>query len=144
MRLNCARETVIAPTPALAATSAIVGRPSLRILLDAEVDLRDSLGIMQGALHGAASRELAYRFVVEHFDALASRLPLEYKPSLASALTAICDEGRKAEAEAFFRPRIEQYVGGARVLAQALERVSLCAAQRQAQLPEIAAYLKQQ
>jgi hypothetical protein len=63
---------------------------------------------------------------------------------MAFTLVALCDDDRKAEAEKFFRPKIEKLDGGPRVLAQALEQLSLCSAAKKAQTPGVVAYLKKQ
>jgi alanyl aminopeptidase len=61
---------------------------------------------------------------------------------LPMTATAFCDEQHRDEAAAFFKDRAAKAVGGPRMLAQALERVSLCIARRQAQEPEVAAFLR--
>jgi len=113
------------------------------ITLTDEFELRESISILQRGVAEARNREAAYGFVKDHFDELVDRLPAHYRPYLASTFVALCDERRKPEIEAFFRPRIERLEGGPRILEQALESLSLCAAAREAQATSIAAFLKQ-
>ena len=53
-----------------------------------------------------------------------------------------CDEGNRAEVEAFFRPRAEKAYGGERVLDATLEQIDLCIAARKAQLESVEAFLR--
>jgi len=117
---------------------------AMAIVLTDQFDLREALGLMQGGFLHPATRELAYKFVVDNYDAISNKLPAMYRPYMAFTLVALCDDTRKAEAEKFFRPRIEKLDGGPRILAQALEQLSLCSAAKQAQTPGVIAYLKKQ
>jgi alanyl aminopeptidase len=117
---------------------------AMALMLTDQFDLREALGLLQGGFQHAATRELAYRFLVEHFDAISGRLPPMYRPSLALSPSSLCDDARKAEVEQLFRPRLEKLDGGPRVLAQALEQLSLCAAAKRAQTPGVVAYLRKQ
>jgi aminopeptidase N len=117
---------------------------AMAIMLTDQFDLREAMGLMWGALQSPATRDVAYRFVVDNFDAISNKLPPMYRPFLAYTLTALCDDTRKAEVEQFFRPRIEKLDGGPRILAQALEQLSLCSAAKKAQTPGVVAYLEKQ
>jgi alanyl aminopeptidase len=116
----------------------------MSLLLTDDFDLREALGLFQGGFANPATRPLAYRFVVDNYDAISNKLPPMYRPFMAFTLVALCDDARRAEAEKFFRPRIEKLDGGPRVLAQALEQLSLCSAAKKAQTPGVVAYLKRQ
>jgi alanyl aminopeptidase len=117
---------------------------AMAIMLTDQFDLREELGLLQGGFQNPATREIAYRFVVDNYDAISNKLPAMYRPYMAFTLVALCDDARKAEAEAFFRPRIEKLDGGPRLLAQALEQLSLCSAAKKAHTPGVVAYLRKQ
>jgi aminopeptidase N len=117
---------------------------AMALMLTDQFDLREAMGLLWGGFQDPATRDLAYRFVVDHFDAISNKLPPAYRPFLAFTLTALCDDTRKAEVEQFFRPRIEKLDGGPRILAQALEQLGLCSAARKARTPGVVAYLKKQ
>jgi aminopeptidase N len=119
-------------------------KQAMALMLTDLFDLREAFGLMQGGFQNPATRETTYRFVVDNYDAISNRMPTEYRPYLAFTLVALCDEARKAEAETFFRPRIEKLEGGPRILAQSLEQLSLCAAARKARTPGVVAFLKKQ
>jgi alanyl aminopeptidase len=117
---------------------------AMALMLTDQFDLREAFGLMQGGFQSPATREIAYRFMVDNFDAISNKLPPTFRPYMALTLVALCDEARKAEAEKFFRPRIEKLEGGPRILAQALEQLSLCAAGKKARTPGVIAFLKKQ
>jgi len=115
---------------------------AMALILSDQFDLREGVGLMQGGFANRATRPTAYKFVVDNYDAISNKLPEPYRPYLAFTVVALCDDDRKAEAEKFFRPRIEKLDGGPRVVAQALEQLSLCSAAKKAQTPGVVAFLK--
>ncbi|HEY0992535.1 MAG TPA: M1 family metallopeptidase [Kofleriaceae bacterium] len=121
-----------------------IAAQALALVLTDEFELRQATGLLQGALREPRTRELAFKFIQDHFDEIANKLPQMYRPYLAFTFVALCDDARKPEIEAFFRPRIEKFDGGPRILAQALETLSLCAVQRKAQAPGVEAFLRRQ
>jgi aminopeptidase N len=121
----------------------LVGRAMALVLTD-EFELREALGLLQGGFTDRRTRDQAYKFVVDNFDKIAAKLPEPYRPYMAFTFVAMCDDSRKAEFEAFFRPKIEKLDGGARTMAQALEALALCSAARKAQTPGVVAFLKRQ
>jgi alanyl aminopeptidase len=56
--------------------------------------------------------------------------------------TGACSAKSAADAEAFFKDKMTQAVGGPRNLAQAVENIRLCAAKREAQQAGLAEFLK--
>ncbi len=125
-------------------TDPAIATQAMALVLTDEFELREALGLLQGGFAHPATRMIAYRFVVEHFDEVSAKLPERFRPYLALSLVALCDEDRKAEVQQFFGPRIEKLDGGPRIMAQALEQLSLCSAARKAQTPGVVEFLKRQ
>ncbi|MEO8699239.1 MAG: M1 family metallopeptidase [Kofleriaceae bacterium] len=117
---------------------------ALAIMLTDEFELRESLGMMQGAFSDRRTRGLAYKFVVDNLDAILKKLPEPYRPYMAYTFVALCDDSRRAEFEAAFKPKLEKIDGGPHAMAQALEALGLCSAARKAQTPGVVAFLKRQ
>ena len=115
---------------------------AMTIAIGDDFELRDAMGLLQGGMGDRATREAAYKFMQDNFDKISAKLPEPYRPYMAYTFVALCDDSRKAEAEKFFRPRIEKLDGGEHVMKQALEAMSLCAAGRKAQAPGVIAFLK--
>jgi alanyl aminopeptidase len=122
---------------------ALVDR-SMKLVTTDEFEIRESAGLMQGGFANRQTRDQAYKFVVDNYDAIANKLPEMYRPYMAMTLVALCDDDKKAEAEKFFRPKIEPLEGGPRMLKQALEQLSLCSAAKKAQTPGVVAFLEKQ
>ncbi|HZI10157.1 MAG TPA: M1 family aminopeptidase, partial [Myxococcus sp.] len=120
---------------------ATLGRKSLELLLAPDVDAREALPILFGQLASASTREGAFAFVREHFEALRGRLPRDLAGWLLGAGGAFCDAAHRQQAAAFFGPRAREIEGGERALAQSLERVDLCIAQREALRPGLERFL---
>jgi alanyl aminopeptidase len=117
---------------------------ALALILTDEFEIRETGGILRGALAEPRTRELGFAFVKDHFDEILNKLPLLYRPYLAFSFVALCDDARRPEIEASFAPRIEKLDGGPRVMAQALEAMTLCSAQRKAETPGVEAFLRRQ
>jgi alanyl aminopeptidase len=96
---------------------------------------------------GPETRRMPFDFVRRNLDALLKTLPREVGADYAAYLPRVgsgfCTASDRAELEAFFQPKVEQYSGGPRTLAQTLERIDLCIARRQALGPSLADFLKQ-
>jgi alanyl aminopeptidase len=114
---------------------------SLAIIAGNDFDPRDALVMFWGATEAPQTRALAWSWMREHFDALATRLPRDVVASLAAASQTMCDESAVEPTRVFFAPRMKQVDGGASVLESAIERVKLCAAERKAHAPVVSHYL---
>jgi hypothetical protein len=117
---------------------------AMAISLTDEFELRESLSLLQGGFTDRKTRMFAYEFVKKNFDAILKKLPEPFRPYMAFTFVPLCDESKKAEVEAFFKPRMDKIEGGARMMAQALESFTLCAAARKQQTPGVVAFLKRQ
>jgi len=103
--------------------------------------MRESAGLMQGGFSDPRTRMTSFEFVKRHFDEISKKLPEPYRPYMAFTFVSLCDDSKKAEFEAFLKPRIEPLDGGPRALKQALEELALCSAARKAQTPGVVAFL---
>ena len=118
-------------------------RENFSLVLDPALDLRDTIFLFMRAAWDVHSRDQAFAFLRENYDTLAARLPEERVSGLMHSTSTYCDPVHRQEVAAFFTPRIEKTPGGPRVLAQALERMDLCIAFRQAQGAGIESFLSQ-
>jgi hypothetical protein len=53
-----------------------------------------------------------------------------------------CTDQGKQEIENFFKPRIEQFTGGPRMLSNVVEGIGVCVAEKKAQQPSVEAFLR--
>ncbi len=116
-------------------------KANLALLEAAPIDPRELVRLLYGTLHYPGAADLAFHEVSEHFDLLASREPERTVTNLFLAGVAFCDAKHRAAVEAAFGPRAEKVLGGKRVLAQTLETIDLCIANRAVQVPSITPYL---
>jgi len=107
-----------------------------------EFDSRQSLDILFGVGQSPKTRDLAYDFVKQNWDALIAKLPTDSGSFLPFVAGGYCDEGHRQDAASFFEGRSTKYSGGPRNLAQMLEGIDLCVAFKKAQQPSVTEFLK--
>jgi alanyl aminopeptidase len=115
-------------------------RESLKLMLDPSKDMREMRSLLFGASN-VQTRDVAYAFVKENYDALAARMPEEHVAALAWVGASYCDPVHRQDVAAFFTERTARAPGGTRVLAQVLEGVDLCIAFKAAQGPSLESFL---
>lgn len=107
-----------------------ITRARLALLFDSGIDPRE----LQYTLFGAPpmSREIVWEFVQQNFDRINSVLPsargVPFGALLPLVATGFCDAQHKQQVESFFQPRMASLPGGARYLANTIERIRLCSA----------------
>jgi alanyl aminopeptidase len=114
-----------------------IARTAMQIALSDEFPAREAIVLVYGATHWEPTRAPAYDFVREHFGELVGKLPARETPGLVAVGSALCDEARRADVEAFFERRMSELPGGRRRYAQAVEQLRTCAAIRAAQAPAV-------
>jgi len=123
-----------------------VAKASLDLLLSKDFDARESFyPLLFGPLAYAETRDLPFEFVKRHLNQLLARVPRDagddYAASLPQVGGAFCDASHRAELESFFADRVKAYTGGPRTLAQTLEGIDQCIADRRKLTPELEAFL---
>jgi hypothetical protein len=112
----------------------------LDVSLTPELRTNERLGLVNGQVSTQETRERAYAWVEQHFDALASLLGGELGARLTGVVGAFCDLPRAERARAFLAPRVEALTGGPRLLRLNLEAAQACAAFAEAQRASARAY----
>ncbi len=126
-----------------------IAKSAMALLLTNEFDAREAFGaLLFGPLRYPETRDLPFEFVKENIDKLLARLPREVGEDFAAGLPAVggpfCDAAHRAELQKFFHERVQSYVGGPRNLAQTLESIDICIAQRKLIAPQVEQYLEAQ
>jgi alanyl aminopeptidase len=117
---------------------------ALALTLTDEFDLREASGIMNSAMGDPRTRMMTFNFVKQHFDEIEGKLPPMYRPYMAYFAVELCDDAMAPEIKAFLEPKMAKLDGGAHVLTQAMEQMSLCSAARKAQTPAVEAFFAKQ
>jgi aminopeptidase N len=102
-------------------------KEGLSLVAGTEMDLRDTKVLLTGAFSNPETRELAWAFYREHFDALAERLKSDDFDWLVGLVDTLCDSQHHAEVQAFLKPRVSNLESAPRALARAEESIRLCA-----------------
>jgi alanyl aminopeptidase len=118
-----------------------IARDALRVTLSEDFESRDSIAVLQAAMANDATRGTAFDFMQQNYSALEAALPREFTARFPLWAGEFCTAAARADMAAFFAPRMAKVEGGPRNLAQALERVDLCLAFKQAQQASIRAFL---
>jgi len=109
--------------------------------------LRDNeaIAIVFGQVGNAHQREAMWQWARDeaNLETLLSRIPTWRKGAVVAVGSGFCSESRADEVEAFFADRVANLEGGPRALAQTLERIRLCAAQRTRYADEVTALFSQ-
>jgi len=108
-------------------------KDALGLLLTDEFDVREAGAILRGGLDDDKTREITWSFFKDNFDAYVARIPRESRARLPFVVSGFCDDAHRTEAGSFFNERLARFPGSERILAQTLEWMSLCIAQKAAQ-----------
>ncbi len=120
----------------------VLARASTDLLISQDFSTFEVIGgFVNGMLNHESTREHFYTYVKDHFDALMARMPHEVGGHMPSLGGAFCDTAHRQDVEAFFKDRAPQYPGGPKILAQTLEGVDLCIAQRESLQPGLTRFL---
>jgi cytosol alanyl aminopeptidase len=112
------------------------------IVLSDEFDPREAHTLLFGASNDPKTRQMAYDFMKANYDRIVGRMPKDWGAQLSGMAGRFCDAQHHADAEQFFKEKVQTKTGGPRILAQTLEGISLCEASRSAQQPSVSAFLK--
>jgi alanyl aminopeptidase len=123
-----------------------IAREALNLTLSRDFDPRLSMWLLFAPLGYPATRDMPFEFVKENFDAIVKWLPRGMESDAGAYLpqvgSAFCDEQHRQALADFFEPRIKQFTGGPRILANTLERIAICTAQRERNSPGVAEFLR--
>jgi alanyl aminopeptidase len=117
-------------------------KTALPIALSDEFDSRESLDILFGPAQRRQTRDFAYDFVKQNWDALIARLPTDTGSILPYVAEGYCDAQQRQDVQNFFTGRSTRYMGGPRILTQVLESIDLCVAYKNAQQASAEEFLK--
>jgi alanyl aminopeptidase len=122
---------------------------NVALALSGKLDPREAQRLLAGARRGPpggplevdSTRARILRGLDGHWGALVARLPRGAVSRLFRVAAQSCSAEERAAAEGVFRPRVQSVLGGPRALAQAMEKLDLCTAQKAHQEPELERFL---
>ncbi|XXF79785.1 M1 family aminopeptidase [Myxococcaceae bacterium GXIMD 01537] len=119
-----------------------LSREALALLASNAFDLRESIGILGRAFMAVETRDTAWAFYREHFDALTAKMRSDDAGHFIALARNLCGEERRAEAEAFLTPRVGRIENGQRELARTLEAIKLCSEASKRDGPGVQRFLR--
>ncbi|HLF57994.1 MAG TPA: M1 family aminopeptidase, partial [Thermoanaerobaculia bacterium] len=106
---------------------------ALGLLLTDVFDLRESATILAEVAGDRRTRDRAFTWIRENWDAFAPKIPEQWRAGMTRYAAGVCDlQGRK-QVEEFFGPRLENVAQGPTRLEQTLSGIDLCIARKTAQ-----------
>jgi cytosol alanyl aminopeptidase len=121
---------------------------SLALLLDPDLDVRETFGLLFNGLGNRRTERLPFDFLKANYDAIVGRFPnaagTDFRAFLPGVGGWFCDETSRQEFVAFFQDRVKDYIGGPRRYAQWLEGIRLCEARRSLQGEDLAQFFARQ
>ncbi|HUI55371.1 MAG TPA: M1 family metallopeptidase [Bryobacteraceae bacterium] len=120
---------------------------ALQAVLSKSIALVDGFALLVSAGQDFPdTRKMPFQFIKAHFDQIVAGNPSIFGNDLGSFLPfaggSFCDAESKKELQAFFSPLVNKYTGAPRNLAQVLESIDLCIANKAAQAPSVNAFLQ--
>ena len=111
-----------------------LGTRVLGLVLDDRVKYTEMLVPLWGQFSAPETREAAWRWLKDHWDAVATRASAAMFSGvqLLSMPQAFCDEAHATDVATFLESRAAKLDGGPRVLAKTVEQIHLCTARRSA------------
>ena len=118
-----------------------IAQENLDLALSNDFDRRESISLVFGISSNPQNRQLAWDFVKAHYEELVAPLPWRAGAGLIHVAARFCDDAHRKEAEEFFKERAAKSPGGPRMVAQALEDMGLCIAERPAREKNVSTFL---
>ena len=110
---------------------------ALDLALDSRLRVNEISRVLGPQFRNPQTRERAWSWLQEHFDALAERMGRGQAGGTPWYAGALCTREAADEVQGFFEPRVSALAGGPRNLATVVEAITICAAKAEAQRPGI-------
>ncbi len=118
----------------------------MEAVLHGDIAFIEGQALLYAGQESAKTRQLAFNFMKAHIDELAAKRPtgggMDAGARFVRVGSSFCDAQSEQQLKAFFEPRVDKFVGAPRVLAQTLERINDCIANKSAQEASVEEFLK--
>jgi alanyl aminopeptidase len=122
-------------------TEPVLRQQAFDLLLSDRFDAREAVTILSTAARNPDSAPAVQQFVREHYDFLLAKLPEDYGAIMPEWGKMLCSVPERTAFQNFFQARAAKQKGGARNLAQALESIDICLANRKMQEENVRRFL---
>jgi cytosol alanyl aminopeptidase len=118
----------------------------MQAVVSGQIPMMDGARLLFAGQDWQSTRKIAFNFLKAHFDEIASKRPMgggfDFGSVLPRAGVSFCDTQSKQELQSFFEPQVHRFTGAPRTLAQVLEGIDVCIAEKAAQEPSVVAFLQ--
>lgn len=118
----------------------------MQSVLSGAIPFIEGGGLMNAGQSEEATRTLGFEFMQAHFDEIAKKRPtgggFDAGARFPSVGASFCEASQRNQLAAFFEPRVSQFTGAPRALAQVLEQIDVCIAAKKVQQPGLESFLK--
>ena len=112
------------------------------LTLSPDFDPRETLFNLYEQGGHPSTRTVAWDFMKKNYDALVKRMPRDSAAGFPGLPSTFCDEEHQADVKEFFKDRAPKVANGERRLANALESMKVCTAQRKLGAAGVASFLQ--
>ena len=118
----------------------------MQALLSGAIPFIEGQSMLFGGQQQDATRTMAFDFVKANWDQVVAKMPtgggFDFGAVLPYVGASYCDAASRDRLKTFFEPRVDKFVGAPRALNQTIESIDLCIANKAAQSPSVAEFLK--
>jgi alanyl aminopeptidase len=121
-------------------------KAGMNAVIEGKVPFIEGAFLLFNGQSDASTRKLAFEFLQSNWDKITSQMPsgggFDFGSVLPQVGAGYCDANSRDELSAFFKPRVDKFVGAPRALDQVIEGINLCIARVAAQKPSVEAFLQ--
>ncbi len=118
----------------------------MNAILDGSVPFIEGGQLLFAGQRWTPTRKLAFDFMKAHIDALAAKRPggggSDAGAQFVRVGESFCDPESEEQLKAFFEPQVQKFVGAPRMLAQTLESIHSCIANKTLQESSVESFLR--
>ena len=118
----------------------------MNAVLHGDVPFIESGQLLIAGQQSSRTRKLAFDFMKQNFDELSAKRPSGGGADAGARFVLVgrsfCDTASEAELKSFFEPRVDKFVGAPRLLAQTLEGIHACIANKAVQESSVDEFLR--
>ena len=118
----------------------------MNAVLHGDVPFIEGFSLITAGQQSPKTRKLAFEFMKQNFDELSTKRPSGGGADAGARFVLVgrsfCEAESASELKSFFEPRVDKFVGAPRLLAQTLEGIHSCIANKAMQEPSVEEFLK--
>ena len=119
----------------------------MEAITSGQISFIEGAQLLYAGQRQAATRHIAFDFMKEHFTEIAAKRPTgggaDAGARFPNVGSSYCDAESRDALKSFFQPRVGDFVGAPRRLAQVIERINSCIGSKSKEEPSVTEFLEQ-